>query len=74
MELEEWDKLSPEEKRVQLYLKQKKMLEDFLEHGAISQAQFDKSFGDLTEKMGMQEYDCLLYTSNQKYWRWQDGH
>ena len=44
MELEEWDKLSPEEKRVQLYLKQKKMLEDFLEHGAISQAQFDKSF------------------------------
>ena len=57
MELEEWDKLSPEEKRVQLYLKQKKMLEDFLEHGAISQAQFDKSFGDPTEKMGMQEYE-----------------
>ena len=57
MELEEWDKLSPEEKRVQLYLKQNKMLEDFLEHGAISQAQFDKSFGDLTEKMGMQEYE-----------------
>ena len=43
MELEEWDKLSPEEKRVQLYLKQKKMLEDFLEHGAISQAQFDRA-------------------------------
>ena len=40
-----------------IYLKQKKMLEDFLEHGAISQAQFDKSFGDLTEKMGMQEYE-----------------
>lgn len=57
MEQEEWDKLSPEEKRVQLYLKQKKMLEDFLEHGAIPQAQFDKSFGDLTEKMGMQEYE-----------------
>lgn len=57
MELEEWDKLSPEEKRVQLYLKQKKMLEDFLGHGAISQAQFDKSSGDLTEKIGMQEYE-----------------
>ena len=28
LEQEEWDKLSPEEKRVQLYLKQKKMLED----------------------------------------------
>ena len=25
--------------------------------GAISRAQFDKSFGDLTEKMGMQEYE-----------------
>ena len=57
MEQEEWSKLSPEEKRVQLYLKQKKTLEDFLERGAISQAQFDKSFGDLTEKMGMQEYE-----------------
>lgn len=57
MEQEEWDKLSPEEKRVQLYLKQKKMLEDFLKRDAISQTQFDKSFGDLTEKMGMQEYE-----------------
>ena len=56
MEQEEWEKLSPEEKRIQLYLKQKKLLEDFLERGAISQAQFDKSLGDLTEKMGMENY------------------
>ena len=43
-------------KKILLYLRQKKMLEEFLERGAISPAQFDKSFGDLTEKMGMYEY------------------
>jgi len=53
MEQEEWEKLSPEEKRVQLYLNQKQTLEAFLERGAISKAQFDKSLGDLTNKMGM---------------------
>lgn len=53
MEQEEWEKLSPEEKRVQLYLNQKQTLEAFLKRGAISQAQFDKSLGDLTVKMGM---------------------
>ena len=53
MEHEEWEKLSPEEKRVQLYLNQKQTLEAFLERGAISKAQFDKSLGDLTVKMGM---------------------
>ncbi len=47
------DRLSPEEKKRKLYLRQKEMLEGFLARGAISQAQFDKSFGDLTEKMGM---------------------
>ena len=51
----DWEKLSPEEKRVQLYLKQKKLLEDFLERGAISKAQYEKSLGDLTEKMGMEK-------------------
>ena len=55
MEQTEWEKLSPEEKRIQLYLKQKKLLEDFLERGAICKAQYDKSLGDLTEKMGMKE-------------------
>ena len=53
MKQEEWEKLSPEEKRVQLYLNQKQTLEAFLERGAISKAQFDKSLGDLTIKMGM---------------------
>ena len=36
-----------------LYLDQKHTLDLFLERGAISQAQYDKSLGDLTEKMGM---------------------
>ena len=56
MEQTEWEKLSPEEKKRQLYLtksRQKQTLEAFLERGAISQAQFDKSLGDLTVKMGM---------------------
>lgn len=56
MEKTESQLLTPEEKRIQLYLRQKEMLESFLKRGAISQAQFDKSFGDLTEKMGMQNY------------------
>lgn len=45
-----------EESRIRLYLQQKELLETFLERGAISRSQFDKSFRDLTEKMGMQEY------------------
>ena len=53
MEQFEWEQLSPEEKRVQLYINQKQTLEAFLERGAISKAQFDKSLGDLTVKMGM---------------------
>ena len=56
MDQTEWEKLSPEEKRVQLYLNQKKTLDDFLERGAISKSQYDKSLGDLTEKMGMEMY------------------
>lgn len=55
MEQFEWEQLSPEEKKKQLYLNLKKTLEDFLERGAISKAQFDKSLGDLTEKMGMNQ-------------------
>ena len=56
MEQTEWEKLSPEQKKRQLYLKQKELLDTFLEHHAISKEQFDKSLGDLTEKMGMQEF------------------
>ncbi|MBO4885155.1 MAG: hypothetical protein IKS52_00020 [Clostridia bacterium] len=50
-----WDSLSYEEKNRALYERQKRMLEAFLERGAISKAQFEKSLRDLTEKMGIRE-------------------
>ena len=53
IEKDNWSELLPEEKKKELYLRQKRVLDDFLERGAITQAQYDKSFGDLTEKMGM---------------------
>ena len=39
--------------KVQLFLKQKNLLDTFLEKHAISQSQYDKSLGDLREKMEM---------------------
>lgn len=51
----EWTALTPEEKKRKLYEKQKALLDTFLEHRAISQQQYDKSLGDLTEKMGYGE-------------------
>jgi hypothetical protein len=51
-ECESLEQLSPEEKRKLLYERQKILLEQFLEKGAISRAQYEKSLGDLTEKMG----------------------
>ena len=49
----EWSCLSPQEKKRQLFLKQKKLLDTFLEKGAITKAQYDKSLGDLRKLMGM---------------------
>ena len=54
-ENQNWDSLSYVEKNHQLYLKQKALLDQFLEKGAISQAQHDKSFHDLIEKMDKKE-------------------
>ena len=45
--------MTPEEKEQYLFLNQKKTLDLFLERGAISQAQYNKSLGDLQEKMGV---------------------
>lgn len=50
---DEWNTLSYKEKNRQLFFKQKKMLETLLEKNAITRAQFDKSLGDLTVKMGI---------------------
>lgn len=50
---EEYDKLSKREKRIKLYFDQKIVLDDFLSSGAITKAQYDKSFNDLTAKMNI---------------------
>ena len=55
IESKEWSSLTYEEKNRLLFLRQKKTLDRFLERGAISQAQHDKSLHDLIEKMGMQD-------------------
>ncbi len=47
------EELAPGKKKEELYYKQKKLLDNFLEKGAITRAQYEKSLGDLTEKMGM---------------------
>ena len=48
----DWSALSYGEKNELLFLDQKRTLDLFLERGAISQAQYDKSLHDLREKKG----------------------
>ena len=55
IEKKPYEQMTPEEKRRNLYDKQKELLDTFLEHGAISQLQYDKSLRDLTEKMGYKQ-------------------
>jgi hypothetical protein len=43
-----------DEKKKRLFIEQKKTLDAFLERGAISRAQYDKSYGDLVKLMGME--------------------
>ena len=43
------------DRRRELYERQVELLRLFLERGAITPAQYDKSYGDLTEKMGYGE-------------------
>lgn len=42
------------EKKKERFLKQKETLDTFLKTGAISRMQYDKSYGDLVNKMGME--------------------
>lgn len=51
-EKREWETLTYEEKNRLLFLRQKRLLDMFLERNAISKAQHEKSFHDLTSKMG----------------------
>lgn len=50
-----WETLSPEEKKKELFYRQKHTLNLFLERNAITKRQYDKSLGDLIEKMGIQD-------------------
>ena len=52
-----WEDLSYEEKNHELFLRQKALLDEFLEHGAISQAQHDKSLHDLIERMAGEDHN-----------------
>ena len=47
--------MTHEEKNAWLFRKQKETLDRFLEHGAITKEQYNKSLHDLMEKMGMKE-------------------
>lgn len=51
----ERERMTPQEKKRELYERQKELLDTFLLHGAITPAQYHKSLGDLTEKMGFGE-------------------
>ncbi len=54
MTLKETEQHSTHEEQLKkLYLDQKRTLDLFLSNGAITKAQYDKSLGDLTRKMGM---------------------
>ena len=53
----QWQNLSDEEKKRQLFLNQKETLDLFLARGAITQAQYDKSYGDLKIKMGYENFN-----------------
>ncbi len=49
-----------DEKKKSLFIEQKKTLDVFLARGAISKAQYDKSYGDLIKLMGMEEVAAVL--------------
>lgn len=57
MTQQDWEQLSPDEKKKELFLKQKRLLDTFLAHGAITRAQYEKSLNGLTEKMGMENVE-----------------
>ncbi len=46
-----------EEQKKELFRSQKQLLDTFLEHGAISRTQYDKSLGDLIVKIAI---PCVL--------------
>ena len=54
MEQKPLEQMTPQEKKQYLFLEQKKTLDIFLQNGAITQAQYNKSLGDLRVLMEME--------------------
>lgn len=54
MTQEEWVLLSPEEKKQELYRRQKELLDRFLERRAITLEQYNKGLSEMNKKMGVQ--------------------
>ena len=50
---------TPEEKKIKLFLDQKKLLDTFLKTGAITKAQYEKSYTCMKEKMGLGDREDL---------------
>ena len=50
-----WENLSSDEKKIELFRRQKHTLDLFLERHTITQSQYDKSLGDLRDKMGIHD-------------------
>lgn len=61
-----WSTLSPAEKKLELFRRQKDLLDTFLSTGAISQAQHDKSLNCLIEKMGIKD-DQILFSGDDTF-------
>ena len=51
-----YSELTPEEKKIDLFVRQKHTLDLFLERNAISQEQYNKSLGDMKESMGVESF------------------
>ena len=52
-----YEEMSVEEKRKQLFLRQRALLDTFLSTGAITRAQYDKSLTDLIRLMGIEDVE-----------------
>ncbi len=64
--MENKQELSYQEKKKRLFFEQKNTLDLFLERGAISKAQYDKSLGDLITKMNLEELHQEALSDDEK--------
>lgn len=64
--MENKQELSYQEKQKRLFFEQKNTLDLFLERGAISKAQYDKSLGDLITKMNIEELHQEALSDDEK--------